>query len=62
MIYRVRLIAAIIFWVSLFRESRLVNMFSFKRSIKCVSKKRTWFSIVGFPFGLRGGGGSTIVL
>ena len=24
-------------------------MFSFKRSIKCVSKKRTWFSIVGFP-------------
>ncbi|WP_408631292.1 Mu transposase domain-containing protein, partial [Mediterraneibacter catenae] len=23
-------------------------MFSFKRSIKCVSKKRTWFSIVGF--------------
>ena len=40
----------------------VVNMFSFKRSIKCVSKKRTWFSIVGFPFGLRGGGGSTIVL
>ena len=51
----------IICCVSWLMASMLVKTLFFSLSSRCVSRNFTWFSTVGFPFGLRGVGGRTMV-